>query len=79
MRCLSCCEQGVASADVHVRARAINQAFALTKRGLVAHPLLYGMILFSRTLGADPHLIPAAPGVDAPRSRASRPADRATS
>lgn len=62
-----------------VRARAINQAFALTKRGLVAHPLLYGMILFSRTLGADPHLIPAAPGVDAPRSRASRPADRATS
>ncbi len=49
---------GVASADVHVRARAINQAFALTKRGLVAHPLLYGMILFSRTLGADPHLIP---------------------
>jgi hypothetical protein len=48
---------GVASASVHVRANAINMAFSLTRRGLVAHPLLYGMTLFSRMLGADSQLV----------------------
>ncbi|HWF36588.1 MAG TPA: glycosyl hydrolase family 79 C-terminal domain-containing protein [Solirubrobacteraceae bacterium] len=43
--------------NVHVRAFAINAAFSLTRRGLVARPLLYGLTLFTRTLGADPHLV----------------------
>jgi hypothetical protein len=48
---------GVASADIHVRADAINAAFALTRGGLSARPLLYGMIAFERTLGPDPQLV----------------------
>jgi hypothetical protein len=48
---------GARSAAVHVRANAINMAFSLTRRGLVAHPLLYGLALFSRTLGTDPQLL----------------------
>jgi hypothetical protein len=49
---------GVRSAAVHVRANAINMAFSLTRHGLVANPLLYGLVLFSRTLGPRPQLIP---------------------
>lgn len=49
---------GVESASVHVRADAINMAFSLTQSGLVAHPLLYGMVLFARTLGPGARLIP---------------------
>lgn len=48
---------GASSVDVHVRAHAINAAFTLTRRGLAAHPLLYGMILFAQTLGAHPELL----------------------
>lgn len=48
---------GATSAAVHVRATAINAAFSLTRHGLVAHPLLYGLELFSRTLGTDPQLL----------------------
>ncbi len=48
---------GARSAAIHVRANAINTAFALTRRGLVAKPLLYGLALFSRTLGPRPRLI----------------------
>jgi hypothetical protein len=57
---------GVNGVNVHVRARAINAAFALTKRGLVARPLLYGLILFTRTLGVQPRLV--AVHLRAPRS-----------
>jgi hypothetical protein len=57
---------GVESASVHVRADAINMAFSLTRSGLVAHPLLYGMVLFARTLGPGARLI--ALRVQAPRS-----------
>ncbi len=49
---------GVDAVNIHVRPRTINLAFALTSRGLTAHPLLYGLILFSRTLGIDPQLLP---------------------
>ncbi|MDQ2894585.1 MAG: glycosyl hydrolase family 79 C-terminal domain-containing protein [Actinomycetota bacterium] len=49
---------GAISAAVHVRANAINMAFSLTRRGLIAHPLLYGLIIFSRTLGPHPQLVP---------------------
>ncbi len=57
---------GVRSAAVHVRANAINMAFALTRHGLVANPLLYGLVLFSRTLGPRPQLIPLK--LSSPRS-----------
>jgi hypothetical protein len=50
---------GVRSAALHVRANAINMAFSLTSNGLVANPLLYGLISYARTLGADPRLLPA--------------------
>jgi hypothetical protein len=49
---------GIRSAAVHVRANAINMAFSLTDHGLIAHPLLYGLALFSRTLGTSTQLIP---------------------
>lgn len=48
---------GAASAAVHVRANAINMAFSLTAHGLVAHPLLYGMAIFARTIGPGAHLV----------------------
>ncbi|MHB1834349.1 MAG: glycosyl hydrolase family 79 C-terminal domain-containing protein [Solirubrobacteraceae bacterium] len=48
---------GAESASVHVRAEAINMAFSLTKRGLVAKPLLYGMIVFARMLEPGAQLI----------------------
>jgi Glycosyl hydrolase family 79 C-terminal beta domain len=48
---------GVDGVNVHVRADAINAAFALGARGLTARPLLYGLILFARTLGADARLV----------------------
>jgi hypothetical protein len=56
---------GVDGVNVHVRENAINGAFALRNRGLIARPLLYGLIMFARTLGPDGQLIPAdvhAPG-----------------
>jgi hypothetical protein len=43
--------RGVDGVNVHVRAYAINAAFALTRYGVVARPLLYGLTLFARTLG----------------------------
>jgi len=48
---------GVDGVNLHVRPRTFNAAFSLTKQGLAAHPLLYGLILFARTLGADPQLV----------------------
>jgi hypothetical protein len=56
---------GAESASVHVRADAINMAFSLTRHGLIAHPLFYGMVLFARTLGPGARLVPVhltAPG-----------------
>jgi hypothetical protein len=48
---------GIDGVNIHVRAYAINAPFTLGPRGLVARPLLYGMLMFARTLGADAHLI----------------------
>jgi hypothetical protein len=42
---------GVDGVNVHVRAHAINAAFTLNRQGLGARPLLYGLILFAKTLG----------------------------
>ena len=43
--------------NIHVRTDAINAAFTLSRHGLDARPLLYGMILFARTLSPDPQLV----------------------
>ncbi|MGZ4332227.1 MAG: glycosyl hydrolase family 79 C-terminal domain-containing protein [Solirubrobacteraceae bacterium] len=52
-------QAGLDGVNIHVRAYAINAAFALTGHGLAARPLLYGLILFVRTLGTDPTLVQA--------------------
>ncbi len=49
---------GLDGVNVHVREHPINGAYAFDTGGLVARPLLYGMILFARTLGQDAHLLP---------------------
>jgi hypothetical protein len=49
---------GAAGVNIHVRARAVNAAFALGPGGLDAKPLLYGLIAFARTLGPGAQLVP---------------------
>jgi hypothetical protein len=56
---------GVDGVNVHVREYTINAAFALTRHGVLAHPLFYGLALFARTLGPAARLVPVsvrAPG-----------------
>lgn len=48
---------GIDGADVHVRAGTVNAAFAIDRGGLQARPLLYGLILFARTLGPGGELV----------------------
>ncbi|GAC1581651.1 MAG: glycosyl hydrolase family 79 C-terminal domain-containing protein [Candidatus Dormibacteria bacterium] len=48
---------GIRAVDLHVRANTINAPFALGPRGLVARPLFYGMLLFTRALGAGAGLV----------------------
>jgi hypothetical protein len=57
---------GANGVNVHVRAYAVNAAFGLGRHGIVAHPLLYGLILFTRMLGPNARLVQA--GLAAPRS-----------
>ena len=59
-------QAGVDGVNVHVRTGTINAAFAPAGRGLIARPLLYGLVLFARTLGPGARLVPV--GVRAPRS-----------
>lgn len=48
---------GVDGVNVHVRTNAVNAAFTPTSHGLWARPLLYGLVLVARTLGADARLM----------------------
>jgi hypothetical protein len=48
---------GVDGVNLHVRAAAINAAFGLGPAGLQARPLLYGLILYARTLGPHAQLV----------------------
>jgi hypothetical protein len=57
---------GVDAVNIHVRPGTINAAFSLTRRGIVARPLLYGLALFARTLGPGAQMVPL-------RVRALRP------
>ncbi|HET9094264.1 MAG TPA: glycosyl hydrolase family 79 C-terminal domain-containing protein [Solirubrobacteraceae bacterium] len=49
---------GTEAAFVHVRPPLVNMAFSLTRSGLTARPLLYGLLLFARTLGPGAELMP---------------------
>ena len=49
---------GVEGVNLHARAFAINDPFYFTRQGLQTHPLLYGLILFKRMLGAHARLVP---------------------
>ena len=57
---------GVDGVNVHVRPYTVNAAFALTRHGLAARPLLYGLILFARTLGPDAQLVGVHVGANRP-------------
>jgi hypothetical protein len=59
---------GVDGVNLHVRAAAINAPLALGPAGLEPRPLLYGLILFARTLGPQAQLVTL-------RSHLSRPAN----
>ena len=48
---------GADGANLHVRASTVNAPFAITKGGLDARPLLYGLMLFNRTLGPQARLV----------------------
>ena len=49
---------GVQEIFLHARQYAINDPFAFDDGGLRVRPLLYGLILFARTLGPDAQLVP---------------------
>ena len=49
---------GVDAVNVHIRPRTINPAFTLGAQGLDARPLLYGLMMYTRTLGPDAKLMP---------------------
>lgn len=48
---------GVDGVNVHVRADTVNAAMVPAANGIQARPLLYGLLLFTRTLGTDPQLV----------------------
>ena len=48
---------GVDGINVHIRDDAINAPFTLTRGGLDARPLIYGLALFARALGPDARLV----------------------
>ncbi len=48
---------GAVSADLHVRAFSVNSPFRFHRGRVFARPLLYGLVLFTRMLGHDPHLV----------------------
>ncbi len=43
-------QAGADGVNLHVRANTINAPFAFTRRGLFARPLLYGLVMFSRSM-----------------------------
>lgn len=48
---------GVDGANLHVRENTVNAAFTINRGGLQARPLLYGLMLFTRTLGPQAQLV----------------------
>jgi hypothetical protein len=48
---------GVSAVNLHARVFAINSPFRFSEHGIIAHPLMYGLILFARTLGRHSRLV----------------------
>jgi hypothetical protein len=48
---------GLVGVSLHARQTTINGPFTFDSRGLRARPLLYGLIMFARTLGPDARLV----------------------
>jgi hypothetical protein len=48
---------GIDGVNVHLRANTVNAPFSLGPRGFSARPLMYGLLMFIRTLGRDPRLV----------------------
>ena len=57
---------GVSAVNLHARVFAINSPFRYSEHGIIAHPLMYGLVLFARTLGRDSRLV--ASRLNAPSS-----------
>jgi hypothetical protein len=49
---------GLDGVNIHIRPDKINAPFVVTTSGLTVRPLLYGLILFARTLGPGAELMP---------------------
>ena len=49
---------GVSGVNLHIQPGDANAPFSVSSAGLVAHPLLYGMIMFARALGSGAELAP---------------------
>jgi hypothetical protein len=49
---------GVSGVNIHVAPGQSNAAFSISRSGLTAHPLLYGMIMFARAGGPGAKLAP---------------------
>lgn len=49
---------GLSGVNIHMQPGDANAAFSVSSAGLVAHPLLYGMIMFARALGPGAKLAP---------------------
>lgn len=58
---------GVEAVHLHARQTTINDPFRFDGRRFVARPLLYGLILFARTLGPDARLVQARLQSPSPR------------
>jgi hypothetical protein len=50
---------GVVAVNLHARVFAINSPFRVSEHGIIAHPRMYGLILFARTLGQHSRLVSA--------------------
>ena len=50
-------KRGVYAVNLHARVFAINSPFRFSERGIVTHPLMYGLIVFARTLGRHSRLV----------------------
>jgi hypothetical protein len=48
---------GVDGANLHVRENTVNAAFTIDRSGLRSRPLLYGLEMFTRTLGPQAQLV----------------------
>jgi hypothetical protein len=53
------CGLGPRGVNLHARVTPVNDPFTFDRHGVIVHRLLYGMILFARTLGPNARLLAA--------------------